>query len=142
MEKLQKYCLSVLLVIICSNVSAQIGHGCVENEDYRRLYEVYTKFLTSQGCQEAQEISPKKKINHFAIHQKQNAIDLIENTFPNRQNDHGFYKLWLNNFSEERHNQILSNFEKLSKENHFAEMIYFKSKVSKVRNKDYLEVIS
>ncbi|UZT96196.1 hypothetical protein ODZ84_13270 [Chryseobacterium fluminis] len=142
MEKFQKYCLSVLLVIICSNVSAQIGHGSADHEDYKKLYEFYTKLLISQDCQKAQQLSAQKKVGHFAIHQKQNAADLIENIFPNRQNNHSFYKLWLIDLEEERDCRILYNFEKLGKQHGFAEIISFKSKVSKVRNKDYLEAIS
>ena len=38
------------------------------------------------------------------------------------------------------HNKALENFEKQSKVYDFAENIYFKSKVSKIRNKDYLDL--
>jgi hypothetical protein len=49
MEKFQKYCLSVLLVIICSNISAQVINGSVENEDCRQLYEFYHQILNHGG---------------------------------------------------------------------------------------------
>uniref|UniRef100_UPI0030194BD3 hypothetical protein n=1 Tax=Chryseobacterium sp. VD8 TaxID=3081254 RepID=UPI0030194BD3 len=46
-------------------------------------------------------------------------------------------------FSEkEKHDQLLKNFEKNSRETLFAEILYFKTRVSKVRNKDYLDVVS
>lgn len=38
------------------------------------------------------------------------------------------------------YNKALENFEKQSKAYDFAENIYFKSKVSKIRNKDYLDL--
>ena len=40
------------------------------------------------------------------------------------------------------HNKALENFEKQSKVYDFAENIYFKSKISKIRNKDYLDLKS
>nr|WP_315027442.1 hypothetical protein [uncultured Chryseobacterium sp.] len=39
-----------------------------------------------------------------------------------------------------KYDRTLENFEKHSKEYNFAENIYFKSKVSKIRNKDYLDL--
>ena len=38
------------------------------------------------------------------------------------------------------HDKALENFEKQSKVYDFAENIYFKTKVSKIRNKDYLDL--
>ena len=43
-------------------------------------------------------------------------------------------------FEQGRYDKALENFEKQSKEYDFAENIYFKSKVSKIRNKDYLDL--
>ena len=43
-------------------------------------------------------------------------------------------------FELKNHDKALENFEKQSKVYDFAENIYFKSKISKIRNKDYLDL--
>ena len=43
-------------------------------------------------------------------------------------------------FELKNHDKALENFEKQSRVYDFAENIYFKSKVSKIRNKDYLDL--
>ncbi|GAA5092466.1 hypothetical protein GCM10023210_21410 [Chryseobacterium ginsengisoli] len=142
MEKFHKYCLSVLLVIICSNISAQINNGNIESEDCKQLYELYNQIL-NHGYDASQEICLKESARHnFAINQKQNAIDLIGKIFSVKQQNNFYHNKAGTDFSEkEKHDQLLKNFEKISKENLFAEILYFKTKVSKVRNKDYLNVI-
>lgn len=45
-------------------------------------------------------------------------------------------------FETGKYDKALENFEKQSKVYDFAENIYFKSKVSKIRNKDYLDLKS
>lgn len=141
MEKFHKYCLSVLLVIICSNISAQISNGSVNSEDCKQLYELYNQFL-NQNCERSQEFCVKQNQgHHFAIHDKQNAIDVFGKPSGKPQFN-SFNNKTGTGFSEkEKHSQLLQNFEKNSKENLFADILYFKTKVSKVRNKDYLEVI-
>lgn len=143
MEKFQKYCLSVLLVIICSNISAQVSNGSTGSDNFRQLYEIYHQFLKSQGCEASQRFCTKEKEGiHFAIHHKQNAIDLIGKFFSKKQN-YSHKNTGRTVFSEkEKHDQLLKNFEKNGEENFFAGILYFKSKVSKIRNKDYLDVIS
>lgn len=137
MEKLQKYCLSVLLVIISSNISAQISNGTVKSEDCKALYEIYNQFLNLNQCQALGKIvfngNSKRK---FSIGEKQNAADLFGDSF-NKNNKNNLHKDVIR-FSEERHNQQLIVFLKETKKNFIAEVLYFKSKVSKIRNKDYL----
>lgn len=142
MEKLHKYCLSVLLVIICSNISAQITNGTVEGEDCKQLYELYNQIL-NHDFEGSQQFCVKENPRHnFAINQKQNAIDLIGKIFSGKKCDYSCKNKSGVGFSEkEKHNQLLKNYEKNSKESLFAVILYFKTKVSKVRNKDYLEVI-
>ena len=142
MEKFHKYCLSVLLVIICSNISAQISNGTVESEDCKQLYELYNRIL-NQGCEASNEVCVKENsVQNLTINQRQNAIDLIGKIFYGKQQNNSYHNKTGTDFSEkEKHNQLLKNFEKSSKENLFAEILYFKTKVSKVRNKDYLEII-
>ncbi|KPE51463.1 hypothetical protein [Chryseobacterium indologenes] len=53
---------------------------------------------------------------------------------------YGHYQLGVTYFELGRYDQALTNFEKQSKAYEFAENIYFKSKVSKIRNKDYLDL--
>ena len=142
MEKFHKYCLSVLLVIICSNISAQISNGTVESEDCKQLYELYNRIL-DQGGENLQETCAKENpVQKITMHQKQNAIDLVGKMFSNKQKNNFHHYNTGTNFSEkEKHDQLLKNFEKHGRENFFAEILYFKKKVSKVRNKDYLSSI-
>ncbi|WBV59153.1 hypothetical protein PFY12_08750 [Chryseobacterium camelliae] len=142
MEKFQKYCLSVLLVIICSNISAQTGNGSLENDDCR-LYEIYNQFLNHE-CEASEKLCVKEKPgSNFAIHQKQNAIDSIGKIFPEKGQHYSYKNKTGAGFSEkEKHNLLLKNFEKSRKENLLADISYFKTKVTKVRNKDYLNLVS
>jgi len=142
MEKLQKYCLSVLLVIICSNISAQVSNGSIESEDCR-FYEIYNQFLNHE-CEASQEFCVKEKPRHsFAIHHKQNVIDIVGKFLFEKQQYQSFKNKKEVNFSErEKHDLLLKNFEKNGEKSLFAEVLYFKTKVTKVRNKDYLNVIS
>ncbi|MEI7488207.1 MAG: hypothetical protein WCJ72_12500 [Chryseobacterium sp.] len=143
MEKFQKYCLSVLLVIICNNISAHVRNGTVESDDCKRLWEVYSKFLGTQHCDQSLEFLAKKKTTDYcALSKKQKAVDAIgENIF--RIQHHNFYNDFELNYSQKnKHNKNLENFERQIKDYDFVENIYFTTKVSKVRNKDYLDLIS
>ncbi|WP_426274723.1 hypothetical protein ACN9MN_10765 [Chryseobacterium sp. S-02] len=142
MEKFQKYCLSVLLVIICSNISAQISNGATEADDCG-FYEIYNQFLNHE-CEISQGFCVKEKSKpNFAIHQKQNIIDIVGKSLFEKQQCRSYKNKTEANFSEkEKHDRLLNNFEKSSKEDLFAESLYFKAKVTKVRNKDYLNLIS
>jgi len=143
MERFQKYCLSVLLVIICSNISAQIHNGCIENEDRQKLCEFYKKFLGFRDCNATDFSSDRKKEYFNTIHHSQNASDIIGKIFSERQSEKSYHnKAGHVDFKSEKDIQILKNFEKISKDNGFTETTYFKSKVSKIRNKDYLNLIS
>lgn len=143
MEKFHKYCLSVLLVIICSNISAQVNNGSLGSDDYKKLCEVYSKFLNSQDCKESHEFCVRKKtVQLNAIHQKHNAVDIVERLSGSHHSDFHKGNFGLNGFENGKYDKILENFEKNSKQYEFAETEYFKSKVSKIRNKDYLEAIS
>lgn len=142
MEKFQKYCLSVLLVIICSNISAQISSGNLRSEDCKQLSEIYNQFLNSKESHALEKIFLNEKSRRkFAINDKQNAIDLLGNIFSKKNQNYSYHKTDITFSEKEKHCQILINFLKESKENIFAEVIYFKSKVSKIRNKDYLDVV-
>jgi hypothetical protein len=140
MEKFHKYCLSVLLVIICSNISAQISNGNLRSEDCKQLYEIYNQFLNSKGSHTLEEIflneNSKRK---FAVSDRQNAADLLGNIFSKKILNHSYHKTDIAFSEKDKHDQILINFFKNKKANLFAEILYFKTKVSKIRNKDYLD---
>ncbi|WBV55060.1 hypothetical protein PFY10_12510 [Chryseobacterium daecheongense] len=137
MEKLHKYCLSVLLVIICSNISAQNTTCSAENTTIHRLYDVYHQFLNSQDCEGSHLSERKHKIHYTAISQKQNAGDLSSNRDHNPGfNEHG------GRGEAGKYDEILRNFEKKAAGYASAKAFNFKSKVSKIRNKDYLDIIS
>jgi hypothetical protein len=142
MEKFHKYCLSVLLVIICSNISAQISCGSVENEDCGILHEFYTTFLSTKNDNTVKSSTVQKE-SYEAIHQRQSAENVIKQAFPEKQI--GKFcngKSLLTNFGGKEHIEKLKNSQKTTRENSFAGTVCFKSKVSKIRNKDYLELIS
>lgn len=142
MEKFHKYCLSVLLVIICSNISAQINNGNAESEDCKQLYELYHQIL-HQHDEGAEKVYTEGNAGqYFGISQKRNAIDLIGTIFKVYEGK-TFYKHTLQaDFSQKKkHALILKNFERKNRELFFAKILYFKTKVSKVRNKDYLSKI-
>lgn len=80
---------------------------------------------------------------YSALGQKEKAAGFIENPLTSKgyfkgTDDH--YQLGVTYFELGRYDKALENFEKQSKENNFAGNIYFKSKVSKIRNKDYLDL--
>lgn len=144
MEKFQKYCLGVLLVIICSNASAQVScAGGFENEDCGQLYKWYQQILNPE-CSTAQKLCVREDQKvHLAISRKQNAADLIGNIFYSKtQARYHQDKAEAELFKSQKHSQVLQNFEKNSEAYAFTDILYFKSKVSKIRNKDYLVVMS
>jgi len=142
MEKFHKYCLSVLLVIICSNISAQITNGTVESEDCKQLYELYHQILGHHGEDPSKTSINESPAQNLRIGQKQNAADLLRIIFQGKE-----YKNFNKNksepgiFQEGKYSLLLKNFEKQGKEICFAQILYFKTKVSKVRNKDYLSSV-
>lgn len=143
MEKFHKYCLSVLLVIVCSNISANTNNESIKNIDCKQFYEIYSQFLNYE-CESSQEFYLTEKLNRsFAINHKQKAVEIIGNSILEKQQNNSYYKKSESDFSEnEKHEKILKNFEKQNRQNDFAENTYFKSKVAKIRNKDDLDLKS
>jgi hypothetical protein len=140
MEKFHKYCLSVLLVIVCSNISANTNIESLKNIDCKQFNEIYSQFLKFE-CETSKEFYLKKKSTHsFAINYKQKAVDIFENFILRKQQNSFYNKNLISSFRGNKHCEILENFEKQNKEKDFAENIYFKSKVAKIRNKDDLDL--
>jgi hypothetical protein len=141
MEKLHKYCLSVLLVIVCSNISAHTNSEPIKNIDCKQFYEIYSQFLNYE-FEDSKEFCLKEKSTHnFTINHKRNAVDLFGDYILEKQQNNSYHKKSGSDFSvKEKHHKILKNFENQSKQNDFAENIYFKSKVAKIRNKDDLDL--
>lgn len=142
MEKLHKYCLSVLLVIICSNISAQIGNGSLENDDCKQLYRLYHQILSQEHEFFGELCISKRSVRNFAIGHKENAIDLIGRGFSEHNQNICFKSKFGGYFvnDHEKHFLLLYYYEKSSKDNLFAGILYLKAKVSKIRNKDYLHL--
>ncbi|KMQ69624.1 hypothetical protein ACM39_00730 [Chryseobacterium sp. FH2] len=137
MEKFQKYCLSVLLVIIYSNISAQIPNDAIEHNDCKKICEIYSQFF----CHNSQAFFIPKKTSYQTFSQKGKAVDIVNKFLPEIQQNAGFNK---NDFEiayheGEKHNISRINFEK-QKNYSFFESTYLKNKVSKIRNKDYLDL--
>lgn len=84
-----------------------------------------------------------RAMSYSALGQKEKAAGIIERLLAARGYVKGMfdhYQLGVTYFELGRYDKALENFEKQSKEYNFAENIYFKSKVSKIRNKDYLDL--
>ncbi|MDW9382132.1 tetratricopeptide repeat protein [Chryseobacterium sp. JV558] len=84
-----------------------------------------------------------RAMSYSALGQKEKAAGIIESLLEARGYVKGMfdhYQLGVTYFELGRYDKALENFEKQSKEYNFAENIYFKSKVSKIRNKDYLDL--
>lgn len=84
-----------------------------------------------------------RAMSYSALGQKEKAAGIIERLLAARGYTKGMfdqYQLGVTYFELGRYDRALENFEKQSKEYDFAENIYFKSKVSKIRNKDYLDL--
>lgn len=82
-------------------------------------------------------------MSYSASGQKEKAAGIIERLLVTRSYVKGMldhYQPGITYYELGRYDKALENFEKQSKEYHFAENIHFKSKVSKIRNKDYLDV--
>jgi hypothetical protein len=142
MEKFQKYCLSVLLVIIYNNISAQVNNGSIEIDDCKKLYEIYHKFLHTQGCDGTLDFAIQKiNAEYTAIGQKQKATDAFAGSISEKRQNFGYnFYLESSGFPNEKHDKVLENFKRQNKEYSFAKNIELKSKVSKIRNKDYLDL--
>lgn len=84
-----------------------------------------------------------RAMSYSALGQKEKAAGIIESLLAARGYVKGMfdhYQLGVTYFELGRYDKALENFEKQSKEYNFAENTYFKSKVSKIRNKDYLDL--
>lgn len=84
-----------------------------------------------------------KAICYSALNQKEKAVEILDNLFKTNDYHLGLYdhyQLGVTYFELNQYDKALENFEKQTKVYDFAENIYFKSKVSKIRNKDYLDL--
>ncbi|REC48183.1 tetratricopeptide repeat protein [Chryseobacterium pennipullorum] len=84
-----------------------------------------------------------RAMSYSALGQKEKATKIIETLLVTRGYVKGLYdhyQLGVTYFELGKYDKALENFEKQSKEYDFADNIYFKSKVSKIRNKDYLDL--
>lgn len=82
-------------------------------------------------------------ICYSAIGQKAKAISIIEKQINKKNYTIGiydYYQLGVTYYDSNQFDKALENFEKQSKISDFAENIYFKAKVSKIRNKDFLDL--
>ncbi|MCW3160855.1 hypothetical protein [Chryseobacterium oryctis] len=139
MEKLQKYCLGVLLVIIYGNISAQISNDAIENNGCKKICEVHHQIFNN----DFQVFCSTEELAFQKLNQKSRAVDIIKKYFPRFQRNIGSDVQSLGfMYSQTRTVDLfLLNFERQNKTNNFSVSTYLKNKVSKVRNKDYLDLI-
>lgn len=111
--------------------------------DIEALEKIYPTGYLGYSQNGDYELHIAKALCYSALGQKEKAISLIENQLAKKDHNVGFYdhyQLGVTYFELGRYDKALENFEKQSKQNDFAENIYFKSKVAKIRNKDYLDL--
>lgn len=111
-------------------------------KDFEELEKIYPNNLGySQNGDYALEIV--KGICESAIGEKEKAIQTFEKQINKKNYSVGFYdyyQLGVTYFELGKYEKALENFEKQSKVLDFAENIFYRAKVSKIRNKDYLEL--
>lgn len=111
--------------------------------DIENLEKIYPTEYLGYSANGDYELHIAKAICYSALGEKEKAISLIEDQLAKKDHNVGFYdyyQLGVTYFELGRYDKALENFEKQSKQNDFAENIYFKSKVAKIRNKDYLDL--
>ena len=151
MERFQKYYLSLIFLAVYSQISAQVNCSIYTDENCRKACEISNQAGEAQGFALSQMAFDKngdynlyvaKAICYSALNKKDKAIQTLENLFKTKDYHFGlydYYQLGVTYFETAKYDKALENFEKQSKVYDFAENIYFKSKVSKIRNKDYLD---
>ncbi|MNK18175.1 Tetratricopeptide repeat protein [compost metagenome] len=111
--------------------------------DIEALEKIYPTGYLGYSANGDYELHIAKALCYSAIGQKGKAISIIENQLSKKDHNVGLYdhyQLGVTYFETGKYDKALENFEKQSKVYDFAENIYFKSKVSKIRNKDYLDL--
>ena len=111
--------------------------------DIEALEKIYPAGYLGHSVNGDYELHIAKALCNSAIGQKEKAISLIENQLSKKDHNVGlydYYQLGVTYFELNQYDKALENFEKQRKIYDFAENIYFKSKVSKIRNKDYLDL--
>ncbi|MCJ8155210.1 tetratricopeptide repeat protein [Chryseobacterium sp. SSA4.19] len=111
--------------------------------DIEALEKIYPTGYLGYSANGDYELHIAKAICYSALGQKEKAISIIENQLAKKDHNIGFYdyyQLGVTYFEVGKYDKALENFEKQSKQDDFAENIYFKSKVAKIRNKDYLDL--
>ncbi|MCI3937470.1 hypothetical protein MQX03_09665 [Chryseobacterium aahli] len=111
--------------------------------DIEALEKIYPTGYLGYSANGDYELHIAKAICYSALGQKDKAISIIENQLAKKEHNVGlfdYYQLGVTYFELSKYDKALENFEKQSKQYDFAENIYFKSKVAKIRNKDYLDL--
>jgi len=111
--------------------------------DIEALEKIYPTGYLGYSANGDYELHIAKALCYSATGQKEKAISIIENQLSEKDHNVGLYdhyQLGVTYFETGKYDKALENFEKQSKVDDFAENIYFRSKVSKVRNKDYLDL--
>ncbi|RNA61171.1 hypothetical protein D1631_04085 [Chryseobacterium nematophagum] len=136
MEKFQKYCLGVLLVIIYNNVST--NHNVFHESNCYNLVKIYGQFLAEKHAENETNLFKKKVTFHGVFSSKNKAEDTLIKFFLRKKQNINPYKII--HFNTLASDMILENFEKRDVEYSIFGRFYIKNKVSKIRNKDYLDL--
>lgn len=112
-------------------------------KDIEALEKIFPAGYLGYSSNGDYELHIAKAICYSALGQKEKAISIIENQLSKKDHNVGlfdYYQLGVTYYELGKYDKALENFEKQSKQYDFAENIYYKSKVSKIRNKDYLDL--
>lgn len=111
-------------------------------EDIEALEKIYPTGYLGYSSNGDYELHIAKALCYSAIGEKEKAVSIIENQLSKKDHTIGlydYYQLGVTYFELKNYDKALENFEKQSNVYDYAENSYFKAKVSKIRNKDYLE---
>lgn len=111
--------------------------------DLEALEKLYQDGYLGYSTNGDYELHIAQALCYSALGQKEKAISIFEDQLAKTDHIVGFYdyyQLGVAYFDLGKYDQALENFEKQSRYNDFAENIYYKSKVAKIRNKDYLDL--
>lgn len=118
MDKLQKYYISLLLVVVYTNMATQVSCIAEMGADSTITCEIFDSIVSTCSLK-ANDSTKESEYKTFTSASSKSFICVSE--------------------SRIKHTNVLRNFERKYSVSCFEDAFDFKTKVSKIRNKDYLE---
>lgn len=111
--------------------------------DFREMEKMGLKLNQYSSQNGDYNLEIVKGICYSALGQKEEAISIFETQLAQKSYEPGFYDYYqfgVTYYQLGKYDKALENFEKQSKYKDFAENIYYRTKIAKIRNKDYLDL--